>query len=50
MYTNMHYEKRVRSKKRLPARVKIPLEQPSDPHTTWSLDFGWEGTGTEHNG
>ena len=29
VYKNMHYEKRVRLKKRLPARVKTPLEQPS---------------------
>lgn len=39
LYKNMHYEKRVRLKKRLPARVKRPLEQPSEPNTTWSLDF-----------
>ena len=35
----MHYEKRVRLKKRLPASVKTPLGQPSEPNTTWSLDF-----------
>ncbi|MCS2232316.1 hypothetical protein NXU85_17930 [Phocaeicola vulgatus] len=39
VYKNMHYEKRVRLKKRLPARVKTPLEQPSEPNTTWPLDF-----------
>ena len=39
VYKKMHYEKRVRLKKRLPARVKNPLEQPLEPFTTWSLDF-----------
>lgn len=39
VYKKMYYEKRVRLKKRLPARVKNPLEQPLEPFTTWSLDF-----------
>ena len=39
VYKNMHYEKRVRLKKRFPASVKTPLGQPSEPNTTWSLDF-----------
>jgi len=38
-YKNMHYGKRVRLKKRFPASVKTPLGQPSEPNTTWSLDF-----------
>lgn len=39
VYRNMHYKKRVRLKKRPPARVKTPLKQPSELNTTWSLDF-----------
>ena len=39
VYKAMHYEKRVRLKKRLPDRVKNPLEQPSEPNETWSMDF-----------
>ena len=39
VYKNMHDEKRVRLKKRLPARDKKPLKQSSEPNTTWSLDF-----------
>ncbi|MHC1689236.1 MAG: hypothetical protein AB9833_00175 [Bacteroidales bacterium] len=35
----MHYDKRVRLKKRLPAREKIPLEQPLEPNMTWSIYF-----------
>lgn len=35
----MHYDKRVRLKKGLPARVKNPLEQPMEPNTTWLIDF-----------
>ena len=39
VYKAMHYEKRKRLKKRLPARVKNPLEQPMEPFVTWSIDF-----------
>ncbi len=39
VYKAMHYEKRSKLKKRLPARIKNPLERPGEPNTTWSLDF-----------
>ena len=35
----MHYEKRRNLRKRLPARVKKALVAPSEPNTTWSIDF-----------
>lgn len=39
VYKLMHYNKRSRLRKRLPARVKNPFEQPESPNTTWSMDF-----------
>lgn len=39
VYKSMHYQKRVKLKKRLPTRVKNPLVQPKEPNTTWSIDF-----------
>ena len=35
----MCYNKRVRLKKRLPARVKEPLSTPESPNHTWSMGF-----------
>ena len=39
IYKSMCYNKRVKLKKRLPARVKHPLVAPERPNDTWSLDF-----------
>jgi putative transposase len=39
VYKSMCYNKRVRLKKRLPARVKEPLIIPEVPNRTWSMDF-----------
>lgn len=39
VYRSMCFNKRVRLKKRLPARVKQPLLSPDTPNNTWSMDF-----------
>lgn len=39
VYKSLHFEKRSRLKKRLPARVKTPLTTPEEPNTTWSIGF-----------
>lgn len=39
VYRKMLFNKRSRLKKRLPQRVKIPLETPEKNNDTWSMDF-----------
>ena len=39
IYTTMRLNLRNKRKKRLPARVKVPLLCPVGPNITWSLDF-----------
>lgn len=39
VYKMMHYNKRSRLRKRLPARVKQPLHTPGGPCQSWSIDF-----------
>lgn len=39
VYKSIHFERRSRLKKRLPARVKQPLVTPESPNITWSIDF-----------
>ena len=47
VYTSMHLNIRRRAKKRLPARVKQALFQPSSPDQVYSIDFMhdtlWDG-------
>lgn len=39
VYKLLGYNKKKRSRKRIPARVKEPLLVPSEPNETWSMDF-----------
>ena len=39
VYKTIHFNKRSRLRKRLPARVKRPLEAPERENVTWSMDF-----------
>ena len=39
VYKKIHCNKRSRLKRRLPKRVKEPLEAPLEPNKTWSMDF-----------
>jgi Transposase and inactivated derivatives len=39
VYTQMRLNLRMKRKKRLPARIKVPLLSPIKPNITWSLDF-----------
>lgn len=39
VYKSMCYNKRVRLRKRLPARVKESLSIPDGPNQTWNMDF-----------
>ncbi len=39
VYLKLGMNKRKRTRKRIPSRVKVPLFIPSKPNETWSMDF-----------
>lgn len=39
VYLNLHFNIRVRLKRRIPTRVKTPLEPTDGPNLMWSMDF-----------
>ena len=39
VYRSLGLSLRKKVKKRLPDRIKIPLQVPEDPNDTWSIDF-----------
>lgn len=48
VYKSIHFEKRSRLKKRLPARVKNPQVTPEEPNTIWSIDFASDVVASGH--
>ena len=45
VYTSMRLNLRNKRKRRLSARVKVPLLRPIYPNVTWSLDFMYDTIG-----
>lgn len=39
VYRMMHYNKRSKLRRRLPSRVRQPLQRPQGPGQSWSIDF-----------
>ncbi len=39
MYRLLNLKHRRRHKRRLPARIKQPLQVPNEPNKSWSMDF-----------